>query len=106
MSSGKVMHVFFEVSMSNGHNGLGRILKKSKSDIEKDQYALFINKDWCACKLLTAEGVLLHLKRPRNQPIEPKTLPFLPYCISGTKLNYTQALAAVIQEKFEEEFVN
>lgn len=102
--SGKVMHVHFETNMANGHNGLSNILKKSRDSIGKNEFALFINKSWTACKLLTSENVILHLKRPANQPIDPKTIPLLPYCISGTKLDYTKALHEVITQEFESQF--
>lgn len=96
----RVMHVFFEVSMSNGHQGLHSILKKSRKAIEGSETALFINKDWTACKLLTAHDTLLHLKRPRNAPINPEALKYLPHCIDGDELNYTAALGAAIKDKY------
>ncbi len=97
----KVMHVFFEVSMSNGHPGLHGILKKSRKTIQGSETALFINKDWTACKLLTAHDTLLHLRRPRNAPINPETLKYLPHCIDGDDLNYEAALRTVIKEKYD-----
>lgn len=98
----KVMHVFFEISMANGHPGLHAILKKSRKTIEASETALFINKDWTACKLLTAHDTLLHLRRPRNRPINPEAIKYLPYCIDGDELNYETALRSTLKEKYDD----
>jgi len=93
----RIAYLFFDVSMSNGHTGLGAMLK---DDLGED-YAIFINKRWTALKMLTPDNVILHLKRPDNQPINPDTVAHLPNCVNGRELDYAKALKTVIETKYK-----
>ena len=94
----KLAYLFMDVSMSNGHKGLGAMLRKKLS---KGETAVFVNKKWSALKLLTSDGFVLHKKQPDNRPIVPETIKYLPYCVEGGKLNYTKALTTVMQRDFK-----
>lgn len=100
--SGKIMHVFTDVSMSNGFPGLTKFLSKQKKELGDGEFALFINSDFTACKIMTNKELLLHHKRPRNRPIDPDTLPLLPRYINGGKLEYGKALEQVIRTRHKE----
>jgi hypothetical protein len=94
----RIIEVFFETNMRNGHDGLARILKRKLS---KGEYAVFINRNWTALKMLTSEDTLLHLRRPSNKPINPKTIPYLPACVNGSRLQYDRALRVVIEKEYQ-----
>lgn len=91
----KIAHLFFDVSMSNGHDGLSALLK---SPLAKNEVAIFINKRWGALKLLTPEGVLLHA-RPKHG-INPQAIKYLPHCVHGAKLDYSAALRSALTKRF------
>ena len=100
----KVAHVFFEISMANGHTGLIEILKKRAKIVKlnEGETAIFINKKWSALKLLTSEDILLHLRRPANKPILPESIKYLPACVQGSELNYSVALKKTLEDKFKD----
>jgi hypothetical protein len=87
--------------MRYGHPGLGKMLKKKIKGfkgISPGEHVIFINKDWTALKMFAgSEELLLHLRRPRNKPINPKTIKFLPHCVNGSQINYKKALREVIE---------
>lgn len=61
----RIAHLFFEVNMRNGHDGLQVLLGKKK--ISGTDTAIFINTSWTAAKVLTSTDVLLHVKRPKGR---------------------------------------
>lgn len=99
----KLAHIFFNIDMRNGHDGLATILKK-KAGVDvlpHGETAIFINNSWSALKLMTSGDILLHLKRPYHKPINPETIKYLPNCVEGGELNYTRALETVLSKKFK-----
>lgn len=93
----KLISVFFNTSMSNGHNGLYKI---AKDDAEKG-YCVFVNRNWTALKMITPNNVLLHYKAKKSTDrINMETIKFLPYCVSGTELNYSKALEAAVTAQY------
>lgn len=101
MTSNNVMHVYPNVSMSNGHDGLKVIAKKMSkldvSELQVGQFALFINKAFTACKMFGANNVLLHYKHPLNHCLDYKALRLLPEFFDGQDIGYTKALRQVIK---------
>jgi len=89
--------------MRYGHPGLSEMLRKKKvKEIKPGEHVIFINKDWTALKMFAGSSeLLLHLRRPRNKPINPKTIKFLPYCVNGSQINYKKALMEVIQRDWQ-----
>ncbi len=101
----KLMHLFFDVSMTNSHNGLTRILLKDKKSIKEGEYAVFINKNWMGMKMLTPNNTILYYKsKSAKTPINPQTIKYLPSCVNGGELNYSAALRVVIENQFKERF--
>lgn len=89
----KLIDVYFNVSMSNGHNGLYKKAKSSGSG-----YCVFVNKAWTAMKMITPGNVVLHYKAKNlNQPINMDTIKYLPNCVSGGELDYTAALESAVK---------
>jgi hypothetical protein len=97
----RLIHAFTDISMSNGHDGLAEILRK-RAKIAKltDGCAVFINRSWTAMKLLVPGDTLLHLRRPKNRPIDPAIIKYLPACIEGAELNYGKALETMLVKDY------
>lgn len=94
------MHVFFDIHMRLGHDGLrALLLQEKKGELKDGETALFINHSWTALKMLTASDVILHLKRPDHKPINPEAIHYLPNCVQGGTLDYTKALSETIRRK-------
>lgn len=99
----KLVHVFFDVSMSNGHAGLTNIMKNKL--LGDGEFAVFINRNWMAMKMLTPGHTLLHYKSPSTKmPINPGTIKYLPSCVNGGTLNYNEALKTVVEQKYAKWF--
>lgn len=93
----KLINVFFNVSMSNGHPGL---YKMAKSDAETG-YCVFVNKQWTALKMITPANVLLHYKtKSVSHRINMETIKYLPGCVNGGELDYTKALEAWVGAQY------
>lgn len=94
-----IINVFFDVSMSNGHNGLKKMLRGKGHG----GFSVFINRQWMAMKLITPDQqTVMHYKSPsRKQPINPDTIKHLPYCVGGGKLDYAKALDAAVRKRLE-----
>lgn len=94
----KLVNVYFDVSMSNGHSGLKNIVKAD--NIADGECVVFVNKNRLAMKMLTPDNVLLHYKSPsRNRPIVLDTIKYLPSCVNGQSLNYNRALKKALQDR-------
>ena len=93
-----IAYLHFDVPMYFGHTGLTAMLKKP---LMTKECAIFINKDWTALKLLTAQDIVIHLRRPRNKPINPNSIKFIPLCVNGNALDYPKALKAAIKEQIK-----
>jgi hypothetical protein len=102
----KIIHIFFETSMSNGHKGLASIAAKHLAKTRfQEGFVVFINKKWTALKAFTVDseglGLVAHLKRPDNLPINPETIKLIPKYFNGSNFNYEGALREVILKKFK-----
>jgi len=102
--SNQVMHVYPNVSMSNGHDGLANIAMKANKVIVKKlvvgQFALFINKSFTACKVFGANNVLLHYKHPLGHHLNYKALKLIPEFYDGQDIGYTKAMRQIIMTEY------
>ena len=100
----KIMHVYTNVNLQNGHEGLTGIAKKeNKVDVNKlavGQFALFINRAFTAVKVFAANNVVVHYKHPRNHILDYKALRLIPAFFDGQNLGYMRALKQVIEQDY------
>jgi len=104
MTTNQVMHVFPNVSMSNGHDGLAKeAMKTSKVNVRElsiGQFAMFINKAFTAVKVFGANNVLLHYKHPKGHHLNYKALKLIPAFFDGQDMGYTRALRQIIKTEY------
>lgn len=104
MKTNTIMHVLPNVSMSNGHDGLAQVAKKTlKVDVRSlpiGEFALFINRGFTACKLYAANNIVLHYKHPKGHHLNYKALKLIPQFYNGQNIGYTKALDAVIRKDY------
>ena len=99
----KVLHLFTEVSMSNGHDGLIAMASRRKVNVKNldvGDFALFINKRLTAMKLFGANNVIVHYKAPDNRPIDPRALRYVPRFVSETDIGYDSGVLELIRKKY------
>lgn len=74
-----VLHVFFDVNMGLGFQGLGAILEtKTKKDLGEGECAVFLNKRWSAAKILYPGNVFVYWRNERSSSIDYAALCELP----------------------------
>jgi len=104
MNTNTVMHVYPNVCMSNGHDGLAIVAKKeNKVNVRKlrvGEFALFINRGFTACKLVAANNIVLHYKHPKGHRLEYAALTLIPHFYNGQNIEYTKALDMVIRKNY------
>jgi hypothetical protein len=102
--SNQVLHIFPNVNLQNGHDGLRAYAKKSYKinvdDLQVGQFAIFINRAFTAVKVFAANNVLVHYKHPKKHMLNYKALKLIPEFFEGQDIGYTKALRQVIKEEY------
>lgn len=80
---------------------ISQLIRQKKIFLTEGQCAIFISKDWTGLKMLMPNGDLLYRRRPKNKPINPHAIKYLPSCVVGKSLHYEKALEAAIKERYE-----
>lgn len=91
----KIVRVFLDTNMGNGHRGCLKIAKKSKIDLRKlapGEYAVFINKRRTIVKMFATNEVLAHYKGPK---IDLAAVQHLPNYFSHGQIDVDAALERV-----------
>lgn len=100
----KIMHVYCNINLQNGHEGLTVIAKKeNKLDVSKlavGQFALFINRAFTAVKVFAANNVLIYYRHPKNHILDYKALRLIPAFFDGQNIGYMRALKQVIEQDY------
>jgi len=97
----RIAHLFTEVHMGFAHKGLGAILATATKGepLGIGETAIFINRPLTGLKMLTADGTLLYIRRPKG--INLGAVKYLPHCVEGKTLNYTKALEAELTRRLK-----
>lgn len=96
----RVIRVFLETSMSNGHKGLSQIAHQHRIDVRKlppHEYVVFVNRQKTAFKLFAPGNVVAHYRGARQ--IDLRTIQHLPQVFNGGRLNYDKAVAKVLERE-------
>jgi hypothetical protein len=99
----RIMQVFSDVHLGQGHKGLGDILKKEigRTLPKEGELFVFINKAKSAAKVFAQNSVLFYVK-PVSGKLEMASIIELPRAIgaNGT-LNYSKALELALRKKIK-----
>jgi hypothetical protein len=99
----KLVHVFYDINMSNSHRGLKEICKKKidTSGLRPGDMVVFINKNWTALKAFAGnENFLVHHKMQGSKHINPDTIVLLPLYVKGAKLEYDEANREAVTSRY------
>ncbi len=99
----QVAHVFYDVFMGNSHKGLKSMLSKAiqKTDLPRDEVAIFINRSFTGVKVL-AQGRVLIYHKPEGGFISVEAIKALPMKFGGPRLVFTKNLEANLIAAFNE----
>ena len=102
--SNNIMHVYPNICMSNGHEGLAAVAQKTNkvnvTNLKVGEFCLFVNRAFTACKLFGSNNVLLHYKHPQNHCLDYKALRLLPEFYDGQNIGYSKALRQVLKKGY------
>jgi len=98
----RLVHIFFDTNLGNGHAGLGKLASKKKirlHALKNGDCVLFLNRAQTALKMFASNGdMIIHYKAPWGR-LEPETLRHLPNFVEGGTLNYRGALKDALTRK-------
>lgn len=99
-ATGRVLQIFLNHDLRNGHDGLSGIAKEAGIDTRKlvpGQYVAFINAKKDKLKLYAANGVVAYLKLEAGRKIDERVIRELPRVFQGGRIDYDKALKEVVE---------
>jgi len=104
MEAGKVIRVFKDVSMANGHLGLTLIAKKAGIDLKtmpENHYCVYINRRQTAVKIMTASPLFAHYRSDSGR-ITSGAIIKIPLAFgSKNEFDMTKAIRLALEELLE-----
>jgi hypothetical protein len=98
----KLAHLFFNVNMSLGHNGLVLLMGKKRKKLQsKEECALFVNTAFTSVKLMTFDTSFVAYFKKSSGQLDPATIRYLPEFLEGGEIKYNAALKKVIDKHFK-----
>lgn len=99
-----VIHTFYDVPMGYSHKSLKAIMSQNanKEHLEKGELAVFMARNWMACKILTPGDMLLYYRS--TVPLTTSTLKILPTLVGAPRLSFAGKVEASMMRAFEERF--
>lgn len=98
----RLLRVFLNADMRNGHDGLKQLAKTEKLDLAKlepGEYVLFLNSARDRLKLFATDNIFAYLKLDRGR-IDLRTLSKIPRAFSGSgKIDYDATLKEVLKKE-------
>ncbi len=97
----RIVHVFPNTDLRNGHDGLTAIAIKNKrnpANLDPGEFLFFLNTAQTAFRLLTANGVMVHWKAPDNRRVELRAIRHIPDAFAGKAFDFNIAVRASLKE--------
>ncbi len=98
----RVVQVFMNADLRNGHEGLAKMAKEFKIDVEKlnpGEFVIFINAHKDRLKLYAANHVIAYLKAPKGGRLDLRTIQLIPETFMAKgKIDYDADLKRVLLE--------
>ncbi len=86
----QVLHVFYDIPMGMGFDRANLILQsKAKRDaLAHGEFAVFVAKNWKACKILCPSGVMVYWRSPSGLSLSPEVIRQIPTVLGGARLKF------------------
>jgi hypothetical protein len=99
----KIVRVFFESHLGNGHDGLAKLAKTKNVNVRNlnnGEYVIFINKRLNALKMYTSGFTIAHLRLP-NGKLDLNTIAMIPSFFNGSEIKYDEAVKKSLLTKLK-----
>ena len=95
----RVIRLFTDVSMSNGHLGLAKLARNHRIQIDSldKEFVVFLNKAQTSFKLYAPGNIICHYRGTRK--VDLRAIQHLPRVFNGHSLNYDRAVQKVIEKE-------
>jgi hypothetical protein len=102
--SATIIHVFYDVPMGFSFDSLKATMHANvgRDELDKGEVAIFLNRSWMACKILTPGDMLLYYRS--KVPLTTQAIKVLPTLIGAPRLAYGRATEAHMMKAFAEKF--
>lgn len=101
-TGGRVVQVFLDADMRNGHEGLAAMALERQVDVEKllpGQYVVFVNHARDRFKVFATDGIVAYKKLATGQKFDLRVVAHIPKAFNGSgKLDYDAGLKDAIEE--------
>jgi hypothetical protein len=101
-AGGRVVQVFSNTDMRNGHDGLAAIAKEAGIDVaqlERGHYVVFINTHRTQIKMFAAYNVVASYKARAGEVLNLNTIPLIIRSFNGSGvIKYDEALKQAVEE--------
>ncbi len=97
----KIVRVFFDVHLGNGHDGLATLAKKNDVDVKNldpGEFCIFINTRRDALKMYAAGFTIAHLRLP-NGRLDLRMISMIPKFFNGSEIEYTKAMQELLTKE-------
>lgn len=102
---GRVLQCFLNTDMRMGHDGLRKLAKDNKinvDDLQPGQYLVFINNAKDKLKIYASFGVIAYQRMEKGRKLDLNVIPYIPKAFNGTgRLDYEQSLKEVLEKALE-----
>ena len=99
----RILKLFLDVHMGQGHDGLARIARKAKVNLQQldtSDLVMFVNKNGDKLKVLGAQGrVVGYLKMERQRRIMKEALQFIPQTFGANGFDYDAACRVALEKR-------
>ena len=94
----RIIRVFLNVSMINGHDGLHAVAKKEKVDLgklEPGELVIFLNERADKLKVYGANDVYAYYRSPKGR-LQAEMIQNIPKSFSGGRINFDEAVKTAL----------
>ena len=99
--AGRIIQVFMNVSMINGHDGLAEIAKAQgikTNEIDPGSYVVFVNSAKDRIKVYAAGQTVAYVRLEKGRKVDLRVIREIPNVFRGGKIEYDKALEVAIDK--------
>lgn len=101
-TGGRILQVFSNADLRNGHDGLTTIAKLQGIDVarlRRGEYVIFINSSRDKLKLFATHNVVAYYKTRPGEVLDLRTISLIPRAFNGSgRIDYDSALKEAVEQ--------
>ena len=94
----KLVRYVPDADLRKGYTGLSETAPLAK--LKRGEFVVFVNRRRDKLKMCTEKDMVLYLRMPSGERIDPKTIQFLPECFEGSVIYYNKAVEKSLKKYY------